>query len=191
MMRPRMRALIRFVLVACVLGGLRPASAGAQAPSPSRCAADSAYHPFDFWVGAWVVEDSAGHFLGKDEVAPIAEGCAFMETWHDVANWEGRSLFYYTLGDRRWRQVWVTPQANAPSGYIEKRRIGTLPNGAVRFQGEFQGATGIVLNRTTLTPLPDRRVRQVIELSRDGGTTWLRAFDAFYRPATGSGPGSR
>jgi hypothetical protein len=37
-----------------------------------------------------------------------------------------------------------------------------------------------VLDRTTLTPLADGRVRQVIERSSDGGTTWTTGFDAMY-----------
>jgi hypothetical protein len=37
-----------------------------------------------------------------------------------------------------------------------------------------------VLDRTTLTPLSDGRVRQVIEISRDHGTTWQTGFDAYY-----------
>jgi hypothetical protein len=37
-----------------------------------------------------------------------------------------------------------------------------------------------LLDRTTLAPLPGGRVRQTIEISRDGGQAWTPAFDAFY-----------
>jgi hypothetical protein len=90
--------------------------------------------------------------------------------------------------------VWVTDQATLPFGTKEKRLVGWGPGGQVRFQGEL-GPTDqrdvVVLDRTTLSPLPNREVRQVIEQSKDGGTTWVVTFDAIYRPATrpGSGPG--
>ena len=54
-------------------------------------------------------------------------------------------------------------------------------NGGVRFQGEIPLEDNrSYLDRTTLTPLPDGRVRQVIEWSTDGGETWNIAFDAYY-----------
>jgi hypothetical protein len=57
----------------------------------------------------------------------------------------------------------------------------------VRFQGELLVAAGkTLLDRTTLKRQPDRRVRQTIETSADGGATWKVQFDAFYsrRPYT-------
>lgn len=54
----------------------------------------------------------------------------------------------------------------------------------VRFQGELPREDGsLVLDRTTLSPLPDGRVRQVIETSTDGGRTWEVGFDAYYSRA--------
>jgi hypothetical protein len=56
----------------------------------------------------------------------------------------------------------------------------------VRFVGELpQPGGGTVLDRTTLTPLPDGRIRQVIEQSKDGGKTW-HSWEGVYtrRPRT-------
>jgi len=36
-------------------------------------------------------------------------------------------------------------------------------------------------DRTTLTPQADGTVRQIIEQSDDGGTSWRATFDAVYR----------
>ena len=92
---------------------------------------------------------------------------------------EGKSLFYYHDLEKTWKQVWVT---NAQS-LKEKRLIAELEGGALRFQGELpQGDGSRVLDRTTLYPLPEGRVRQVIEQSRDGGETWQVGFDAIYLP---------
>jgi hypothetical protein len=40
-----------------------------------------------------------------------------------------------------------------------------------------------VLDRTSLVPLPGDEVRQLIEVSSDGGATWRPTFDARYRRA--------
>jgi len=51
----------------------------------------------------------------------------------------------------------------------------------VRFQGELTGRLGrLLLDRTTLMPMLDGTVQQVIELSTDGGSTWQEACRAIY-----------
>lgn len=63
-----------------------------------------------------------------------------------------------------------------------KRLIVHSAGGGVRFQAELRHPDGrVVLDRTTLSPLPGGEVRQLIEISADGGTTWRPTFDARYR----------
>jgi hypothetical protein len=76
----------------------------------------------------------------------------------------------------------VTDDAGQVGGTKEKHLIARLPDGGVRFQGELPLPDGrLVLDRTTLTPIRPGEVRQLIETSRDGGTTWRAGFDARYR----------
>jgi hypothetical protein len=64
----------------------------------------------------------------------------------------------------------------------EKVLSGEMKDGGVRFQGEILHPDGKShLDRTTLTPMPDGRVHQVIEISRNAGKTWETVFDAEYR----------
>jgi len=59
--------------------------------------------------------------------------------------------------------------------------IGVADDGAVRFQGEIRQENGaLILDRTTLFPLAEGRVRQLIEQSVDGGENWQTIFDALY-----------
>ncbi len=82
--------------------------------------------------------------------------------------------------------MWVTESATSPGGVKEKRLVERLAGGALRFQGEIPVAGGgSYLDRTTLTPVPGGRVRQVIEISTDGGATWKTTFDAEYVRASG------
>jgi hypothetical protein len=162
---------------------LLTARAAAQTQTPPRCGADSTYHQLDFWVGHWNVY-VGDTLVGTSRITSILDGCAVTEEWRDVDGGEGRSLFYVEPITRTWKQVWVTPAARATGGLKEKHVIATLPGGGVRFQGELRGPLGrTILDRTTLTPLAGGTVRQLIEVSTDGGTTWRTTFDARYRPS--------
>jgi hypothetical protein len=152
------------------------------APSPSRsCTSDSTFHLLDFWVGSWDVY--VGTTLdGHDRVSRILADCAVTEEWSDADGSKGLSLFFVQPGTGDWRQVWVTERATQPGGLKEKRLVERLAGGGVRFQGTIIGPSGNpYLDRTTLTPLPSGEVHQVIEASRDGGTTWRPLYDAIYR----------
>jgi hypothetical protein len=128
------------------------------------------YHALDFWLGSWDVAAENGSFDGDNVIAPILAGCALRETWTEESGGRGESLFFYDRAQKRWKQVWVTTEG----AWKEKAQI-EAPKGSLRFQGEVpRRAGGVALDRTTLTPLDDGRVRQVIERSNDGGATWSK-----------------
>jgi hypothetical protein len=173
------------VIWAFILAWVGPLAAQEASSPPPPCDADSVYHVLDFWVGDWDVKVGS-ELVGTNRVSRILQGCAVVEEWKDVEGGEGRSLFYYDPTIRRWKQVWVTSQATATGGTKEKRLVARLPNGGTRFQGEISlPRGGVLLDRTTLEPRPDGSVRQLIEVSRDGGTTWHAAFDAIYQRKKG------
>jgi hypothetical protein len=141
--------------------------------------ADPEFHRLDFWVGQWKVFDAVtGQLDGTNRIEKILHGCALIENWTEAdGHGEGKSLFYYNPATGNWKQVWVTDAGTCK----EKQLVSGAPEGAVRFQGEIAlRGGGTVLDRTTLTPGSDGRVRQVIEISRDHGTTWKTVYDAFY-----------
>ena len=65
-----------------------------------------------------------------------------------------------------------------------------MPGGgprSVQFQGVLlANSRQQIADRTTLTLQPDDTLRQVIELSTDGGRTWTPRYDASYRRSRGS-----
>lgn len=170
-----MPALVLLLLLA---GGL---VSPLRAQSPGGCAADSAYAALNFWVGDWTVY-TGDQVVGTNRITRILEGCAVIEEWRDADGGEGRSLFYIDTATGQLKQVWVTDDARRVGGTKEKHLIARLPDGGLRFQGELRLPDGrTLLDRTTLTPITPTEVRQLIEVSRDGGTTWHAGFDARYR----------
>ncbi len=137
-----------------------------------------AYHLLDFWVGSWDVSSADGsQKAGKNTIAKILDGCAIIENWVGVSGSEGKSLFYFSDTEQTWKQVWMTDS----QAIKEKHMIARADSGALRFQGEVrQGDGSRLLDRTTLSPLDENRVHQLIEQSRDGGETWQPTFSAVY-----------
>ncbi|HSJ63170.1 MAG TPA: hypothetical protein VK922_04595 [Gemmatimonadaceae bacterium] len=150
------------------------------AQEPARCDDVAGFHRLDFWVGEWDVKVN-GALAGTNTIEKILDGCAILEHWRGAGGQEGMSLFYFDRATDTWKQVWVTQTATAPGGVKEKTMIAPLPDGAVRFQGKIALSGGRhYLDRTTLSRLPDGRVRQVIATSIDDGATWRTQFDAIY-----------
>jgi len=149
------------------------ASLHAEATPP----APAAHRELDFWLGEWEVF-ADGKLDGTNRIEKILNGAALIENWHDADGHEGKSWFYFYRPENRWKQVWVTDLG----GVKEKALADLLPGGAVRFRGEIPlRAGGKILDQTTLTPLADGTVRQVIEQSADNGRTWKVVYDAIYR----------
>lgn len=152
------------------LGALLTINAPAQT-------APAATQLLDFWAGDWGVFLAAGPKDGDNRIEKMLGGFALLENWTELDGHEGKSWFYFYRPENRWKQVWVTDGG----GVKEKAQVADAPAGSVRFRGEIPLKDGRrLLDQTTLTPLPDGRVRQVIEQSRDGGTTWQTVYDAYY-----------
>jgi len=152
------------------------------------CDSVPGYHALDFWLGDWEVSVGTT-VVGRDRVERILNGCGVAEHWRSARGDEGYSLFYHDPAAGTWTQVWITGRATMPGGLKVKHLVHTFADGGVRFQGTVTPMGGPpYLDRTTLRPLPDRTVRQLIEISRDSGRTWEVRFDAVYRPLGGATP---
>jgi hypothetical protein len=157
--------------------------AASQSPStgaPVPCEKNPAYHKLDFWVGQWDVFDlKSGEKDGTNRIEKILKECTLIENWTEASDGsEGKSLFYYQPSKNQWKQVWVTDAGPMKEKALDKSYSGD----GVRFAGEIPHRDGTShWDRTTLVPLPNHRVRQTIEISRDAGKTWEIVYDAEYR----------
>jgi tetratricopeptide (TPR) repeat protein len=134
------------------------------------------YKQFDFWVGEWDVFTPQGQKAGTNRIERVAGGCILLENWTSARGpYKGKSINYYDPSKGKWVQAWVDSSAMILP--IE----GEFKEGAMHFQGEFVYRKGNKdLFRGTWTPLPDGRVRQFLEQSKDGGETWNTWFDGYY-----------
>jgi hypothetical protein len=167
------------ILVAFLVASRAPA----QSPAGDGCRAVPNAKVLDFWVGEWTVRETGKTGIdGNDRIELILGGCAVLEHWVGInTDDKGESFFYFAPGSRRWKQVWTTQHAELLGGLKEKEMVAVYPNHAVRFQGNLSTPNGVtVIDRTTLTPLDNGTVHQVIEVSRDGGQTWVVSYDAIY-----------
>jgi hypothetical protein len=161
-----------------MVSGQKEAKTQPQANAATACE-EAAYHTLDFWIGEWNVFDSAdGSKAGESSIRRILRGCAIEVNWVGTEGEHVKELFYYDKPGHEWIQVWV-----GDGGATKQRQlVDRSEGGTVRFQGKVRHMDGRShLDRSTVSPLPNDRVHQVIELSRDEGNSWQTIFDAEYR----------
>lgn len=140
------------------------------------CQDDPVSRQFDFWAGDWKVYDIRGTLNGNSHVQPALDGCLLVENWQAVlGSGSGKSFNTYNPGTHKWQQFWVSSNGTVTS------YDGEFREGAMRFSGTQNSRAGKPIPvRLTFTPLPDGRVRQMGEISTDGGTTWTTGYDLYY-----------
>ena len=165
-----------------LLAGVLIAGAGvATAQTAPPCRATEVSRNLDFWLGDWDVYVGKD-FAGRDTVERILDGCGVTERWSGSGPQdEGFSLFAYDARKDLWTQTWVTSDSGQPGGIKLKVLRAHSPT-STTFQGEIEAKSGVIYyDRTILTALTGGRVRQEIQVSRDG-VAWRTGFDAIYVP---------
>ena len=146
------------------------------AQKPAAACTSPAHHAFDFWVGQWEVTDTGGHVVGKSTIERIAAGCVITEHWQPFGSPDGASINWYTVDGSTWHQQWV-----GGGGWIA-RWSGSFRGGVMTMtetESSLPAAAG--RNRMNWTLLPDGRVKQWQENSKDGERTWITQFVGYYR----------
>jgi hypothetical protein len=159
----RLFALFTLVVVA---GSIQAANRGCPDPRARE---------FDFWIGAWEVRNQDGSIVGHNRIEPILDRCVLQETWAGASGSAGTSLNFFDTSRNRWRQFWVWREGTT----LELE--GGLVDGAMVLEGDSVEDGKPARNRITWANSPDGSVRQLWELSVDGGKSWKTLFDGIYR----------
>jgi hypothetical protein len=149
----------------------------ADDPRPPRCNTPE-HRQFDFWVGEWDVTTPDGKLAGRNSITRELGDCVVHEHWQGAGGMRGESFNMWDRDSRRWHQTWVNS-----SGEL-LLLDGVFQDGSMRLTGDSGPPAKRITNRITWTPAADGSVRQLWEISEDGGKTWTTAFDGRYRRRT-------
>jgi hypothetical protein len=129
------------------------------------------HRQFDFWVGDWTVMGADGKLAGTNTVERLLDGCVIAEHWTGAGGTHGTSLNAYDSTTKRWHQTWVDDRGTVLllDGRFAHDTM-TLTN----------GTTTINRIRWTREHGDADRVRQIWDLSPDGGKTWQLLFNGLY-----------
>lgn len=149
------------------------ALAATTAPPPHPCRNAPEYRQFDFWVGEWDVENN-GKRTARSSIQLILDGCVIFENFDADGGYSGKSLSAWDAGEKRWEQHYTD------TGGSSRYWVGAMDGEKMVMTTEFMRGATKVINRMTYSKEGADRVRQLIEVSIDGGKTWKAGFDGMY-----------
>jgi len=164
----------KILLLALLAVGLAlRAAAEPPAAPPADCSAPE-YRALDFKLGSFAVTGGGGQPAGESTVESALGGCLLVEHWKGALSGYGRATMFYDRRQGLWHKVFVTDDGETM--YL----TGTRQGDSVVFMGanDFDVFSGV--HRMSWSPLPAGGVRQVWELSTDGGATWKLVHEGLY-----------
>lgn len=132
------------------------------------------YRDFDFFLGEWNVQGTAGTPPASNSIQLITGKCILFENYVN-GPYNGKSFSYYDATTGKWRQTWVDAFGGSATF------VGNYSDGVMRFEGESHPLTGPAtqIRMTFFNQGPDR-LRQLGETTADGGKTWTVTYDLAY-----------
>ena len=130
---------------------------------------------FDFWVGEWDVFNVQGIQSGINKIERILGDCVILENWTDRFGSQGKSFNKYNREKKRWEQYWVDEQGSTTHFW------GNLEGKNMVFHSEAQQPDGKMGERKLVFHnLGPDKLRQVSQVTTDGGKTWTTEYDLTY-----------
>lgn len=146
---------------------------GQNNPTPS-----GKYHEFDFWLGSWDVYATGDEkIIAHSDIETIIDSIGILENYSILGgNYKGKSLNKYNPFTKKWEQYWIDNSGLTlflSGGIIEGKMV-------LDDLTTSDGKNGY--NKISWEKLANGYVRQIWEISNDGGKTWTISFDGEYRP---------
>lgn len=141
------------------------------------------YRQFDFWVGEWEAYGKNGKKAGDSKISLILDSCIVLEEWTSVpvvnsTTYAGKSFNTYNATTNQWQQTWVD-NVGGSTEYLQ----GTFIDNSIIFKTNpfpFSKDT-MALRQLTFYNLGKDKVRQLGEISKNKGQSWLTEYDLEYR----------
>jgi hypothetical protein len=145
------------------------------------------HRQFDFWLGDWAVFDYSGYDyssgtkgnpIGENTITLLCNDYVIHEHAEMVNGMVGYAHLIYNKNDNKWHQMWVDNGGNVAwfSGGLEAGQMilsGERP-------GSKPGLTAIDRVAWSVMDNNPDRVRQLWQISEDGGKSWFVAADNLY-----------
>jgi hypothetical protein len=112
--------------------------------------------------------------VGYNNVKVLQQGCIIEENWEGARGGTGQSFNFYNPVTKRWHQSYMD------SGGGNWMMDGEYRDGALRYEGHIYSPQGDTLVHMTFFNLEPGKVRQMAEVSSDGGKTWKNVWDSIY-----------
>lgn len=146
------------------------------AQSPCACCTPQ-HRQFDFWLGEWMVFDTAGKKLGENSIVKLEDQCILSEHWRGNGGGTGRSFNYFDPADSTWNQLWLDKQ-----GTILKLKGRAEVNSMILKSDWIQGqGNGKFYNRITWRKNEDESVLQLWEIMGPSDVVMSVAFKGIYK----------
>ncbi len=176
--------IVRILALALALSACATTPESAQ-PSPVAATTEVPPHApvsLDFLAGDWVIHDQTGALVGSATILLQAPGAMLFEQ-RTVARDAPQPLwFVHAERTGGWVQLFLNPGGQVREFTTES----TNGNWPLVLGAQVRLRDGALARfRLTMTRASDNESRRLLEMSRDGGTSWSAVFDYTYR-RTGS-----
>lgn len=147
------------------------------------CTTNPVYRQFDFWIGQWDVYGKQGKKAGDSKISLILDSCVIFEEWTGTSvfngvTYSGKSFNTYNSASNQWQQTWVD-NAGTTTEFLK----GKYDDGKMIFETYpfAYSKDTIAIRKLTFFNLGADKVRQLGEISKDNGATWVTEYDLEYR----------
>jgi hypothetical protein len=140
------------------------------------------YRQFDFWLGDWDVYGARGK-AGDSKISLILDSCIILEEWTSASNplgllYAGKSFNTWNAALKQWQQTWVDNSGNTTAftyGKYEDKQI-IFKTDPFPFTKDT-----MAIRRLTFFNLSSDKVRQLGEISKNNGASFVTEYDLEYR----------
>lgn len=141
------------------------------------------YRQFDFWIGEWEAFGKNGQKAGNSKISLVLDSCIILEEWTSASvnrglRYAGKSFNTYNAVTKQWQQTWVDNTGGSTEyleGKFDNKKIILLTK-----PFPFSRDT-LAIRRLTFFDLDRNKVRQLGEISKDNGMSWVTEYDLEYR----------
>lgn len=134
------------------------------------CRSAPEFRQLDYWLGEWDVYAN-GQKIAQSSIQLILNDCVIFENYLAVDHsYAGKSFSLWKAATKRWEQQYVDTTGRFTHW------TGNLDGGRMVMTTESAGATQ---RMSYIKDGPDK-VRQLIEVTTDGGKTWAAGYDGVY-----------